>query len=1240
MVHARCFDYTSKFCFSCTVNMYFKRCEMDEAFDRFILSLAKRSANHSDFLYVLSGETLGKDVRNYVLALHRNKEHEVELSVAEYRVSIEDYQHVQSRDNDIKKITQNLPTQAPRAERSKRYLILANFHDEISVADAQIINQAVLERQNVLQYPQKLLNILRAARIDRKLGGSNIYEFFLNFKNSKKTVKQLLLTDCFEASTAPNAYYRLDPIVKNGICLMELYEDPQGADLGLFLIREATDNPLITHVQPARQLSEVTDATRFIVNYTVAFEDLCRLRTSGKCHEVIYREDYGLVYWMKSSGSTNKLRPFLSCGDTDSYERCVPPGHWLNVIYAERSAGKSAFLRFLEREFRRLKAFSVVRVVDGVKLDELSGLSLEDKLRKLCEVKTEKEFEALEVLMRRPEEVLLLFDAVDHIGNSVVEFFKELEEGFDGAVKVWIAADRKLQNLIENSFPVVSHEFPVLNEGEQAKCLKVMAPHLNEGQLEKALALARQQNAYEVDGYPINHSFTGNVFHLKLVAEVGLEDSQSKYQPDLLELFVQIHCISGNHEELEEKCYRMIAEGHYDAAVTRLCLHSTIVEYLAAKYLARRLELITLELYRKFRSLGNMLDRILVRNCNLARAVLNKDLEQVQANLEQRGTSFDTLRRTPLHLCHDALPIAEVLISASIDFEVRCLLSDCTPLQMADERHDWKLVDLLLKHGANASFPSLRLRLMPSNELVKVLDSCIAYNLSELTRWILTNRPDLRITQPIIYALSVYEEFNQELSDRILELAFDQDLPTREAPYRFMWGNTALHLAAHGNRLELCRFLVEKLKFDVDEEDYSGQTAIDEARDVAVVEFLRSRSARKSRKNMVSASEPDDRRESTQGSVFFRACYSDNLDLVRYAVEQEGHNPLEKERGSYGLIQAAAWGSFPIVQYLYEVGFHDHLDLEDDSQYTALATAVRYEHFEIVKFLVEKGADTGKIRDTPANRELLNFMIESFEFKPVVNFEALANLSLEDLREIALDFSTKDENGRIFLHYYVEYYSDPEILRFLLTKYDDIDLECQHTGRTALHEALISNHPQLVDVLLEAGADFRKRCSQTGRSVLHFAAAAINKRHMESFLTKSGLTIDDRDKDGQTIMFYLKTGSVETVRYLVDHYGMDVNARNNQGQSILHKTIIEPTYFYLHELEILLRDVEIRQNITDLQGRLALHYAVEQDQLKAVRLMGRYGYLELDLKDCSGKSPRMLAAELNRTEILQYFNSL
>ncbi|EDS36541.1 conserved hypothetical protein [Culex quinquefasciatus] len=1084
--------------------MYFTCDEMGIALDRFLLSLAGRYAEHSKRLHILSGQAIDEQLKKYVLIVQDSSP---ELTIVEYRVSIEDFRHVPSREADIDRLVRSFPGDKPLdAELAKRYLILGNESTCDSEANVEIVKGFVVD---LTEHPPELLALIQAIRLSSELGRANVFELCLN----SKTVQQLLLDthDAGPGETFRN-YHPVDPVVKNGMSLMDLYEDIKykKLNLGVFLIRDADKGgALITHVEPIRDLKDLTPTTSFVVSDTISYAELCRL--CPLVHEVIYRPDYGLVYWQRSSGGgTGSLRKYLTCAYTQEYDQRPPPLHWLNVIHADQTVGKSTFLRRLRKGFHKAQPFGLVRLIDGTVLAAAladGSLSTVHKLAKFFRMESQLESKVVEVLARQKGALMVLIDHADHVGDLLVTFLEEVERDLGTSVKFWIAARDKLRKQIEDKFPIVAHEFPELDKMQQEDFLETLLPELSAAHIEETLKIARTSTA-----------------------------------------------------------------------------------------------------------------------------VLNKDTEQVLTMLDSYQESLDDLNRNPLHTSHDCLTIQEALVAAGLQIEQRCLLSDYTPLQLADERKDWKFVNLLLQNNARHDFPSLRLRTMHTDQLEEVVESCISTALHCLLDWILTNRPDYQITQRNIYSVSVCSDTMQcDLLFRILNRAHEQKLHDREAPYRFMWGSTGLHMAAYNGSLAVCRFLVEKLNFSANLQDYSGQTALGEASDVEVATYLKS--LQKDQREPESDAELE---EDVVDSAFIRACNSNNLELVRYCVEQEGHDFMNSERGQYGFINAIAWGNLSIVEYLYEKGFKDQLDIEDSTGCTALVNAVRYEHLPIVKFLVERGADFSKIQDAPNNSELRQYLKDHCRYDPPITFEYLSELGLDELRSLEYNFLTENEDGDVLLHYYIEYHEDVEVLKFLLTQYNNVDRESKFTGRTPLLEAIRANKAQIVDLLLEAGADAYKICAKTGQSVLHLAAQQSNKRLLDLFLTKYRIAIDSRDNQGQTIAFYLESNAMNLFRYLVERYGMDVNARNNEGRTVLHEKIIYEGFLHLHEVEYLLREVGVRQNVTDHRGRLALHYAAERGNIDVVQLLERYGGLEWNVRDADGKSPVDLAKEAAQEKLLEY----
>ncbi|XP_046462703.1 serine/threonine-protein phosphatase 6 regulatory ankyrin repeat subunit B-like [Daphnia pulex] len=144
-----------------------------------------------------------------------------------------------------------------------------------------------------------------------------------------------------------------------------------------------------------------------------------------------------------------------------------------------------------------------------------------------------------------------------------------------------------------------------------------------------------------------------------------------------------------------------------------------------------------------------------------------------------------------------------------------------------------------------------------------------------------------------------------------------------------------------------------------------------------------------------------------------------------------------------------------------------------------------------------------------------------------------------------------DEKGRNALHMAVKFNKETEIVNSLLSKVP-ID-QCDATGTTALHHAIMASNTEIVRYLLDNGAD-PKRLDQIGRSPLRVAAFyAKDTRIIDLFLRKT-LDVDDCDKFGVTALHHAAMASnVTTARHLLAK-GADINRRDTFGLTPLHVT--------------------------------------------------------------------------------------
>lgn len=170
----------------------------------------------------------------------------------------------------------------------------------------------------------------------------------------------------------------------------------------------------------------------------------------------------------------------------------------------------------------------------------------------------------------------------------------------------------------------------------------------------------------------------------------------------------------------------------------------------------------------------------------------------------------------------------------------------------------------------------------------------------------------------------------------------------------------------------------------------------------------------------------------------------------------------------------------------------------------AVCIAVRYDRFEILKFLIHE-----------------------FDFKKTVN----------------------TENKRNALHYAVIYYN-LNTVRFLLDNGFSPN-EKDSEGNTPLHYAVANNLLECVRMLQSQGADLNI-LNNNKQNALHFAVKNDNA-DMVGFLVKKGANLNQQDNDGNTPLHYCAMFSLDNRPLMKELYKyeekFDLSIKNNNGKT-------------------------------------------------------------------------------------------
>ena len=162
--------------------------------------------------------------------------------------------------------------------------------------------------------------------------------------------------------------------------------------------------------------------------------------------------------------------------------------------------------------------------------------------------------------------------------------------------------------------------------------------------------------------------------------------------------------------------------------------------------------------------------------------------------------------------------------------------------------------------------------------------------------------------------------------------------------------------------------------------------------------------------------------------------------------------------------------------------------------------------------------------------------------------------------------------------------------------------------------------------------------------------------------------INIKDKDGNTLLMrLLKKGKIKEVKKLLKRKGLDINIKNNKGESPLIYSLVD-TYTCGNEIskilieqddidinigdkdgntplmryigfrnydmiKVLLDRNDIDINITTKRGVTALSYAISVNYIEVIKLLLKHDDINVNIKDIYGDTPFKKINRLSKTQI-------
>ncbi|XP_062537482.1 uncharacterized protein LOC134205855 [Armigeres subalbatus] len=443
-----------------------------------------------------------------------------------------------------------------------------------------------------------------------------------------------------------------------------------------------------------------------------------------------------------------------------------------------------------------------------------------------------------------------------------------------------------------------------------------------------------------------------------------------------------------------------------------------------------------------------------------------------------------------------------------------------------------------------------------------------------------------------------------------------------------------LHVATETGSFEICSFLINDYKFDVNRPK-NGTPAICVAAKnghIEIVELLLLKGAK------ISAQDIHSR------TPLHFAAQGGHSEIVLLLIDKGADIELSDYFGETAMHYAATNGRVDVLRTL--IARKATVDVQNEDGSTPLLCAAEEDHTEAVFLLIDNGADielSDEFGKTPMHCaasngrvDVLRTLIARNATVDVQNEEGSTplhcaadhdhNEAVVLLLDKGADIELSDESGETAMHYAASK-GRVDVLRTLIARNATVDVQ-NEDGSTPLLCAAEEDHNEAVLLLIDEGADI-EQSDESGKTAMHCAASNGRVDVLRTLIARK-TRIDVVDEHERTpLICAAEEDHSEAVLLLIDE-GADIKLSDELGKTAMH-------YAASNGRVDVLRTLIARKALIDVEdedGRTPLICASEEDHSEAVLLLIDEG-AGIERSDELGKTAMHYAASNGRVDVLK-----